>query len=175
LLIEKGSGARGAESIHRKVADLEATLLFLDENQFGIFSPDIDDRPDPGIEILNRPGLGNNLIDEFSPQEFGEEFSSGASKRDRMKSFGGNPLKNLLQYPLNGQEGLPLGACIMFLQHLPTIVHDDGIRADGSDINAQIKQLHLLRPTPIYLISPFVKRERENLRILIDLNSTFQV
>jgi hypothetical protein len=121
----------------------------LDENQFGIFSPDINNRPDPGIEILDRPGLGNNLIDEISTQEFGEEFPSGASKRDRMKLFERNPLKNLLQHPLNGQEGLPLDACVMFLQHLPMIVQDNGICADGSDIDTQIKQLHLLPPTPI--------------------------
>jgi hypothetical protein len=75
-----------------------------------------------------------------------------------MKLFRGNPSEDLLQYPLDGLEGLPLGACVMFLQHIPMIVHDDGIRADGSDINAQIKQLHLLRPTLIYLISPLSKQ-----------------
>jgi hypothetical protein len=40
---------------------------------------------------------------------------------------------------LDGLEGLPLNPCIMFLQYVPMIVQDDSIRADGSDINAQIK------------------------------------
>jgi hypothetical protein len=53
-----------------------------------------------------------------------------------MKLFDRNPLKNLLQDPLNGQERLSLDARVVFLQHIPMVVQDHGICADGSDINA---------------------------------------
>ncbi len=70
LLIQKGSCAGSAESIHREVTDLEVALLFLNKDQFGIFSSDIDDRPDLWIKILNSLCLGDDLIDEIPTQDF---------------------------------------------------------------------------------------------------------
>jgi hypothetical protein len=56
-----------------------------------------------------------------------------------MKLFMRNPLENLFQYLLNGLERLSLDTCVMLLQHIPMIIHDDRIGADGPNIHAQIK------------------------------------
>ena len=57
--------------------------------------------------MLNGLGLGNDLVDEISAQEFGEKFPSDSGKRDRI-NWPRNPLKDLFQDPLNGLERLPL-------------------------------------------------------------------
>jgi hypothetical protein len=56
-----------------------------------------------------------------------------------MKLFKGNPVEDLFQYLLNGLERLSFDACVMFLPHIPLLIHDDRIGADGSNIHAQIK------------------------------------
>jgi hypothetical protein len=74
LLVQERSGARSAEGIHREIADLEAIFLFFDEDQLGILPSHVNDRPDLWIEILNCPGLGDNLIDKFPPRSSERSF-----------------------------------------------------------------------------------------------------
>jgi hypothetical protein len=56
-----------------------------------------------------------------------------------MKLFMRNSLENPFQYLLNGLERLSFDARVMFFQHIPMIIHDDGIGADGPNIDPQIK------------------------------------
>ena len=86
LLIEKGARACGAEGIHRKVADLETAVLLFEEDQFGVFASDVNDRPNLWIEMLGGLRLGNDLIDEIPGQKLGERFPSDAGKRDGFES-----------------------------------------------------------------------------------------
>jgi hypothetical protein len=74
------------------------TFLFLNKNQLGIFSADIDDRPDLWIKMLNSFSLGDDLIDEIPAQQFGDKLPSDSCKRKSTELFGGNPLKDLFQY-----------------------------------------------------------------------------
>lgn len=83
-----------------------------------------------------------------------------------MKLLKRNPLEDLFQYLLNGLEGLALDTCVMLFEHMPMIVHDDRVGADGSDINAQIKRFHLLAQNPL---------KQKTLKILIDSFTNFQV
>jgi hypothetical protein len=102
------------------------------------------------IEILNRLGLGNDLVDEIPTQELRKEFPSGPGKRDGMKLFKGTPpLEDGFQYLLNRLQGLPLDTRIMLLEYIPRVIQDDGIRADRSNINAQVKRFHLPKPHPL--------------------------
>ena len=69
LLIEKRACPGCTEGVHGEVADLEVTVLLLDEDQLRILAAEIDDRLDLGIEMLNRLGLGDDLVDEISSQK----------------------------------------------------------------------------------------------------------
>jgi len=88
------------------------------------------------MKVLDGFSLGDNLVDEISPQNLREKLSSDPCKRERMKLFNGNPLEDLFQYPLNGWERLSFDPGIMFLQHFPMIIQDDGIGTDRTDIDA---------------------------------------
>ncbi len=67
------------------------TFLFLNKNQLGILSADIDDRPDLWIELLNSLGLGDDLIDEVPAQQLRKKFPSDSGKRKGAELFGRNP------------------------------------------------------------------------------------
>jgi hypothetical protein len=96
---------------------------------------------------LDRPCLGNDLIDKIPPEEIGEELSSDPGERKGMNLLRRNSPKDLLQEMLNGLKGLPPQTGVMLFQDLVLVVHDDGIRTDRTNINTQIKLLHSLGPS----------------------------
>jgi len=59
-VVQKRSGARSAESVHREIADFKAIFLFFDEDQLGILTSHVNDGPDLWIKILD--GLACAII-----------------------------------------------------------------------------------------------------------------
>ncbi len=96
LLIQKRTGAGSTERVHREITDLEMAILLFDKDQFRVLSSDIDDRPDLRIKMLNRFGLRDDLVHEMPFEEFGEQFPSGAGKREAVKLLGWNAAEDLL-------------------------------------------------------------------------------
>ena len=121
---------------------LKRSLLLLEEDQLGVLSSDVNDRPDLRIEMLDGFCLGDDLIDKISAQKFGEKLSSDPREREGVKLFCRNPLENLFQDPLDGLKRLAFHAGVMFLQHVAVVIHDDRIGADGADIDTEIELFH---------------------------------
>jgi hypothetical protein len=82
LLIQERARPRGTQRVHGEIADLEVSPFVLEENQFGVFTAHVDNRPDLWIKMLDRLALGDDLVHKIPADKLCEEFPSCPRKRD---------------------------------------------------------------------------------------------
>jgi hypothetical protein len=139
LLIQEGARAGGADGVHGKVLDLVVAAVVLagfDQEQLGVFPPHLDDGLHLRVKIAGGFGLGDDLVDEFRPEEFGDQLAGRAGDGDAPNPLRGNPGENFGQYLEDRLQGLPLRAGVMFFDDLLALIDQNRLGAYRSNVQS---------------------------------------
>ena len=131
LLVEKRSGPRGADRVHREVLHLQlaADRLGGQKDQLGVLAAKFDHRSHVRLQADRGLALGDDLVDEEGAQKVGDKLARRARNADPVQGCPRCPREHVPQHAPYRLDGTPARADIVLLGDGPVRGYQDGVDA----------------------------------------------